>query len=186
MGTENVKTRFGPTGSVSAEYFTEAILPPLPAGLDVDAVLKTMKRASRDKSSLRRLGPFAKNGHWRGFAVKTPGDGDRTKEQAFKNFPVVIDAIRKAARLKLTGAGRPNAFVQKIDKTEDRSPTQHPEDALPDAYIASENVDGAAVMTLDKLSAVGQYERRHMLDTKTEVSALFCEAYVRQPLTTYT
>ena len=165
-----MKTKFGAAGRVSVEYFTKHILPPLPDGLDLDAIMETMKRASRNKKSSRRLGPFAQNGCWRGFAAKTPGDGDRTKEQAFKHFPAIIDAICKAARLKRKDATLSSAFVQKVKYEKDQSKTTHPDDTIPDACIVPRNPDGSISVALDTVTTVGWYRRYSTRITKKAVS----------------
>ena len=90
----------------------------------------------------------------------SPGDGQRTKEQGFKNFPSVIQAICKAARLKANGSGPIGKLVQRINEAEDSCVDFLPEDTLPDAYIVPR--DGAAdggTAAWDGITAVGWYKR---------------------------
>ena len=157
MANRDLETTVGKVGRVSSAYFVEHVLPLLPEELDVDAVMKAMERASRGKASLRRVPPFAKNGHWRGFAMMSPADGDRKKDKAFKNFPAVIDAIRRTAVSKMQGVEPVSKFVQNTNVAED--PALHPADTLPDACIVPRDSNSSTPVALSMVNAMGWYER---------------------------
>ena len=156
-------TEFGPIGRVSLAYFMQHIVPPLPDDLDVDEVMKALRRASKGKRSLRHPGPFAQNGRWRGFATKSPsGDSrapsldHRTKEEGFKYFPSILTAISKVATSMLKNSTTPRRFVQKINPAQESPQELYPADTLPDAYIVPRgDVAVSDAASLDALYTAG-------------------------------
>ena len=153
------RTNFGTIGRLSIEYFTEHIFPPLPEELDVDEVMTTLKRMG---TKWRR--PFAKNGRWRGFAAKAPGDDDRTKEEGFRNFPDIVEAICKAGMSK---GCQPTMKLVQNTKDEDDGDAIHPEDTLPDGCIVPRDSDGP--VTWDDVGAIGWYRRWNEDSTRQAV-----------------
>ena len=147
----------GIVSRVSLDYFLQNILPPLPKGLDIDEVMNTLKRSGVTNKSRR---PFAKNGRWTGFAAKYPSDdSERTKEQAFRGFPGVVDAICKAATRRMSGVDPLNKFVQKINDEPYIVEEPMPDDTLPDACIVPRGGSGHDAVTWDSVSAVGWYKQ---------------------------
>lgn len=152
---------FGTISRVSLEYFTHKMLPPLPGELNIDELMKTLKRLGITNKSRR---PFAKNGHWSGFAAQTPLCGKRTKTQAFRSFPHIIDSIHKAVSLKTKGIVPPHKFVQKVNEEPDDVEQPFPADTLPDAYIVPYDHDAQEPVTWNTVSAVGWYKRDYKRD----------------------
>lgn len=155
---------------VSLEYFTRHVLPPLPPLLDTDAVIRTLKRQGISNRSCR---PFAKNGRWRGFASKSPADGDRTKNLAFKSFPSIVDAICKAATLKMHGVGTSMKFVQKPHEDLDQVEGPGPDQTLPDAYTVPRETDNSTEGSYGTMSTAGRFRRSGDSDAFTAVRRTF-------------
>ena len=144
---------WGTISRVSLEYFTQKMLPPLPEGVDLDDVMKTLKRSGITNKTWR---PFARNGHWSGYASKPPEYGERTKKQTFRSFPRIITAIRKAAMLRMKGVEPARKFVLTINDEPDEVEEPFPEDTLPDASIVPCDTD---IVTWDSISVAGWHKR---------------------------
>ena len=162
-GYDEVHTEFGSVQRVSVEYFMRCILPPLPERLDASAIMKTLKRGRSG-----RLGPLTKSGQWRGFAMRSPAQGNRTTEDAFKSFPAIVDAISRTATRRNGGNEPSQAYRQDIKEAENRSEELHLKDTLPDACIIPRH-DKSTSVTLDTVCAVGWYKRYSTWETKIAV-----------------
>ena len=156
-----IQTKFGTVGRVSLSYFIKHLFPPIPSGLDYHDVMSTLENSGKKSSR-----PFGKNGRWKGFVEQIPCDGDRTKTEAFKHFPAVIDAICKAGASK--GFEPTSELVQDVKElASSSSDGLHPEDTLPDACFVPCDQDGP--VTWDDVGAVGWYQRRNTERTRREV-----------------
>ncbi|KAJ3531026.1 hypothetical protein NM688_g7632 [Phlebia brevispora] len=157
-------TDLGPAIQVSLQYFVNHVLPPLRPQIDVDAVLRKLKRVKKGKRQ-----PITKAGRWWGFA-KDPARTPISIQRSYMHFPNLVRAIARHS----TPRGEEPSLQIFHNPITALSINDRGETSMPDAYMAARGTSGVGMKwsNIDVIGEYGKSEHSELASTKMSWSVV--------------
>ena len=153
-------TPFGPGTWVSLSTFLETFLPPLPASVDFDAMIRRLKR---QRASSQQI--ITKSGRLWGYSRKKPTDLGRS--DAFKYMYTCANRITKFVH------GASPRYRLHHNEQNAWYPCERSDDSLPDAYLCHAEDDGCSP-TWSTIALSGAYSLSDSAEAGVNVCLLHC------------